>query len=155
MWNPNIKAISKLVQMIFNAWFGFWVCWLCPAWYNVDCSKLMSRFDRYQLQLVYPMEHRTARNLQHETSHVHMCFSRHVILLWPMYVLCVNRFSLLLRQLGPTTAVFWIPETSWLQKPAPTLTANRYLRWPSFFEVLQSLFDNPFSQKLSSCLEYL
>ena len=35
----------------------------------VDCSQLMSRFDRYQLQLVYPtVEHRPARNLQHETS---------------------------------------------------------------------------------------
>ena len=25
MWNPNIKAINitKMVQMIFNAWFGY------------------------------------------------------------------------------------------------------------------------------------
>ena len=47
----------------------FWVCRLSPAWYNVDCSQFMSRFDRYQLQLVYPtVEHRLERNLQHETS---------------------------------------------------------------------------------------
>ena len=47
----------------------FWVCRLSLAWYNVDHSQLMSRFDRYQLQLVYPtMEHCPARNLQHETS---------------------------------------------------------------------------------------
>ena len=31
----------------------FPVCRLSPVWYNVDCSQLISRFDRYQLQLVY------------------------------------------------------------------------------------------------------
>ena len=37
-------------------------------WYNIYFSQLMSRFDRYQLQLVYlTMEHCPARNLQHET----------------------------------------------------------------------------------------
>ena len=42
----------------------FWVCRLSPTWYNVDCSQLMSRFDRYQLPLAYPtMEHGPARNL--------------------------------------------------------------------------------------------
>ena len=47
----------------------FSVCRLSPMWYNVDCSQLMSQFDRYQLQLVYPtMEHRPTRNLQHKTS---------------------------------------------------------------------------------------
>ena len=46
----------------------FWVCRLSPVWYNVDCSQLMSRFGRYQLQLVYPtMKHRPERNLQHKT----------------------------------------------------------------------------------------
>ena len=47
----------------------FWVCQLSPTWYNFACSQLMSRFDCYQLQLVYPaMEHCPARNLQHDTS---------------------------------------------------------------------------------------
>ena len=47
----------------------FRLCRLSPAWHNVDCSQLMSRFDRYQLQLVYAtVEHRPARNLQHKTS---------------------------------------------------------------------------------------
>ena len=47
----------------------FWVRRLSPSWYNVDCSQLMSRFDCYQLQLVYPtVEHRPAKNLQHKTS---------------------------------------------------------------------------------------
>ena len=42
---------------------------LSHMWYNVHCSQLMSRFDRYQLQLVYPtVEHRPVRNLQHESS---------------------------------------------------------------------------------------
>ena len=44
MWNPSIKAmnITKLVQIIFNAWFGdFWVCQLSPAWYNTDCSQCL------------------------------------------------------------------------------------------------------------------
>ena len=37
-------------------------------WYDNDCSQLMSQFDCYQLQLVYPtMEHRPSRNLQHGT----------------------------------------------------------------------------------------
>ena len=49
----------------------FWVCQLSPAWYNVDCSQLMSQFDRYQLQLVYlTMEPRPARNLQHKTLQI-------------------------------------------------------------------------------------
>ena len=47
----------------------FWVCRLSPTWYNTDCSQFMSRFDRCQLQLVYPtLEHHPARNLQHKTS---------------------------------------------------------------------------------------
>ena len=47
----------------------FWACWLSLVWYNIDCSQLMSWFDRYQLQLVYlTVEHRLARNLQHKTS---------------------------------------------------------------------------------------
>ena len=34
---------------------------------NIDCSQVMSQFDCYQLQLVYPtMEHHPARNLQHK-----------------------------------------------------------------------------------------
>ena len=31
----------------------FWVCQISPTWYNIDCSQLMSRFDPYQLQLVF------------------------------------------------------------------------------------------------------
>ena len=43
----------------------FWVCQLSPAWYNIDCSQLMSLFDRYQLQLVCPtVEHRPARTVE-------------------------------------------------------------------------------------------
>ena len=72
MWKPNIKVvhITKLVQMIFNTWFGFfeYVGYL-PCGITFDCSQLMSQFDRYQLQLVYlTVEHRPARNLQHKTS---------------------------------------------------------------------------------------
>ena len=48
-----------------------WVYWLSTTWYNIDGSQLMSWFDRYQLQLVYPtMEHHPARNLQHETFQI-------------------------------------------------------------------------------------
>ena len=32
----------------------FWVCQLSPTWYNADCSQLMSSFDHYQPQMVYP-----------------------------------------------------------------------------------------------------
>ena len=50
-----------------------WIFWVCRlsllCRYNVDCSQLMSWFDRYQLQVVYPtVEHCPERNLQHETS---------------------------------------------------------------------------------------
>ena len=46
----------------------FWVCQLSPMWYNIDWSQLMSWFDHYQLQLIYPtMENPPARNLHHET----------------------------------------------------------------------------------------
>ena len=46
----------------------FWLCWLSPKWRNVDCSQLMSWFDCYQLQLVYPTrKHGPGRNLQQET----------------------------------------------------------------------------------------
>ena len=31
----------------------FWVCRLSPTWCYIDCSPLMSQFDRHQLQLVY------------------------------------------------------------------------------------------------------
>ena len=42
---------------------------LSPVWCNIDCSQLMSQFEHYQLQLVYPtMEHHLTRNLQHDTS---------------------------------------------------------------------------------------
>ena len=40
----------------------FWVCRLSPVWYNIDCSQLMSQFDRCQLQLVYlTMEHSSSK----------------------------------------------------------------------------------------------
>ena len=61
-WPSWCKWFSALIWI-------FWVCRLSPVWYNVDCSQLLFRFDGYQLQLVYPtVEHRPARNLQHETS---------------------------------------------------------------------------------------
>ena len=46
----------------------FWVCRLPPMWYNIDCSQVMSWFDRYQLQLIYlTVEQRPARNPQQKT----------------------------------------------------------------------------------------
>ena len=55
--------------MIFNSWFGYSeLCQLSAAWYNVDCSHLILRFDRCQLKRVYQaVEHCPTRNLQHET----------------------------------------------------------------------------------------
>ena len=32
----------------------FWVYWLSPVWHNVDFSQLMSQFELYQFQQVYP-----------------------------------------------------------------------------------------------------
>ena len=54
--------------MIILIWV-FWICRLSPKWQNIDCSQLISLFDHYQLQLVYPPgDHCSARNLQQETS---------------------------------------------------------------------------------------
>ena len=72
MWNPNIKVIhiTKLVQMIFNAWFGYFQYVDClPRGVTLILLNLLFWFDRYQLQLVYPtVQHRPARNLQHKAS---------------------------------------------------------------------------------------
>ena len=47
----------------------FWVCWLSPTWYTVDCSQVLSQFSCYHVQLVYPtMEHRQTRSHSQETS---------------------------------------------------------------------------------------
>ena len=68
MWRPNIKAVkmTKLVHVMLQTDFDI-LSMLPPTQHNVDCSQLMSCFDRYQLQLTYPtVKHRPARNLQHK-----------------------------------------------------------------------------------------
>ena len=58
-------SLSPITLLIWR----FSVCWLSPTWCSIDCSQLMSPFDHYQLQLVYPTrKHRPARNLLHEIS---------------------------------------------------------------------------------------
>ena len=77
--NYHIQAGANDFQCFL--WI-FWVCWLSPMWYNVVCSQLMSQFDGYQLQLVYPtVEHRPARTLQQGTSQTFDMFnqSRHFL----------------------------------------------------------------------------
>ena len=77
--NQHIQAGANDFQCFL--WI-FWVCWLSPMWYNVVCSQLMSQFDGYQLQLVYPtVEHRPARTLQQGTSQTFDMFnqSRHFL----------------------------------------------------------------------------
>ena len=59
----HIFSFSPITSLI---WI-FWVCWLSPAWYNVDCSQLMSQFDCQQL-LYLTVKHHPVRNLQHQTS---------------------------------------------------------------------------------------
>ena len=52
----------------WNLIWIFWICQLSPAWYNVDCSELMSQFVSCQLQLVcLTVEHHLVRNLQDKT----------------------------------------------------------------------------------------
>ena len=77
----NIRLAKKFVRFFFckikdtffiftnNYWFGYFeYLAIYHIVYNIDCFQLMSWFDCYQLQLVCPtMEHRPARNLQHET----------------------------------------------------------------------------------------
>ena len=79
---PNIWLVKKFVWFVIIKWkthFSFpqmtllvWlscICQLSPMWYNIDCSQLLSWFDHYQLQLVYPtVELCPVRNLQHESS---------------------------------------------------------------------------------------
>jgi hypothetical protein len=65
----------------WNLIWIFWICQLSPAWYNVDCSELMSQFVSYQLQLVcLTVECRPAKNLHHETSQTtfDIAFSLHI-----------------------------------------------------------------------------
>ena len=45
LWNTTYFSFSPTTLLM---WI-FWVCWLSPLWYNVDCSQLMSWFDCYQL----------------------------------------------------------------------------------------------------------
>ena len=62
--NPNVKEMNiiKLVQMIFNAWFGYFEYASYLSWYNIDCSQLMSQFDHYHFRLVSAtMEHHAVR----------------------------------------------------------------------------------------------
>ena len=75
---PKHQAIniSKQVQMIFNACFGY-IGYVGYVWYNVVCSQLMSQFDGYQLQLVYPtVAHHPVRSLQQGTSRTFDMFSQ-------------------------------------------------------------------------------
>ena len=73
MRNPNIEVrnITKLGQMTFNAWLGYfeYVSYL-PRGITIYCSHLMSQFDRYQLQLVYPS---IGSNIQQEISSTKLC----------------------------------------------------------------------------------
>ena len=56
------------MQMVYKAWFGYFECVGYLAWYNTDHSQWMSRFDCYQLQLVYlTVEHHSVRHNQHKT----------------------------------------------------------------------------------------
>ena len=65
--HQNDKHNQAVTYYFQHLMWIFWVCWLSPTWYNVDCSQLMSWFG-HSGQLIYTfMEHRPMRNLQHET----------------------------------------------------------------------------------------
>ena len=69
----------------------FRVCWLSPAWYNVDCFQLMSRFEHYQLQLVY------LTIIQREISSTKLCkpLFKKLINFWlHWFFIAVRRLSL-------------------------------------------------------------
>ena len=49
----KIKDIFSFSPITLLIWI-FWVCWLSPTWYNVDCSQLISWFDLYELSTALP-----------------------------------------------------------------------------------------------------
>ena len=116
----------------------FWVCRLSTSWYNIDCSQLMSRFDCYQLQLVYlTMEHHAVRNLQHETSQTTFDMFNQYLLhtlckSFSVFRLCFylswNNKAIYAKNVG-----FFLPSSilKWLHKNSPVLislfvNARRY-----------------------------
>ena len=109
----------------------FWVCWLFPTWYEVDCSQLVSWFDSYQLQLVYlTVENHPTRNLQHEipktafdTSISHSTFSIHCADLF-MFLLfsCIFTILEIIRH-TILKMYFFLPSSvlKWLHENSPVL----------------------------------
>ena len=106
----------------------FWVCRVFPAWCNVDCSQLMSWFDRSQLQLGYLLEERhPARNLPHHSVR-HSTFS----------ILHTSFFALLLRfylswnnQAQYAKDDVYFPPSSilkWLHKNSPILISFSFFK---------------------------
>ena len=116
----------------------FWVCQLFPTWYNIDYSQLMSRFDRYQLQLVHPnMEHGPVIKIQHETSQTnfdtalcHSTFSIHCTNLF-LHFSCVFTFLEIIKHNMPKMLLFFLPSSifKWLHKNSPMLIFFLNARW--------------------------
>ena len=105
----------------------FWVCLLSPLWYNIDHSQLMSQFDSYQLQLVYPtMEWEISSMklrkplLTHSISH--SIFSIHCTNVF-LYFSCVFTFLEIIKHDMPKMLLFFLPSSilKWLHKNLPIL----------------------------------
>ena len=104
IWNPKIRVINitKLAQMIFNFWFGYF-----ELWYNLNCSQLMSwslstLTDLLKCRALYS-EKSQAWNFANHSSHVQL--SQHF--LHTLHRSFFLHFSVFLHFLKWKSIVYW------------------------------------------------
>ena len=89
----KIKDIFFLFSPITLLTWIVWVYQLSPAWYNVDCSQLMSCFDHYQRQVVYLIDCIVQREISN--TKLHKPLLTHSISHSTFSIHCSNRFCIL------------------------------------------------------------
>ena len=116
-------------HMILNTDFSILKCCLPPMWYNVDYSQLMSRFDCYQLQLVYlTLECCPARNLQHkilQTTSDMVLQSQHLLHTCTSHLLRFTFVFTFLKIIKHNILGFFLPSSilKWLHNNSPILVS--------------------------------
>ena len=135
VFSLNLCGTQASMQLTYQAgaegfqgliWI-FWVCWLSPAWYNIDHSQWMSRFDCYQLQLVYlTAEHHSVRCIQHKTLQtifdsdqsqyllhmLHKLFFFSFVFWLYFYLSCDNKAYAEMFLLFPSSILKWLHKNS-------------------------------------------
>ena len=114
MWNPDIKTINitKLVQMIFSTWFGYFEYVNCPMWYNADVFNLIAisfnwstwlwsiiQPEIFNMKLCEPL-------LLHSVSH--STFPRHYTNLF-LHFTCIFTFLEIIKHNMLRVLLFFLP----------------------------------------------